>query len=449
MKYNRSSKKMIQKEQCDVAVVGGGIAGVMAAAAAAKTGAETVLVESAAFLGGVVTMGPLEALMTPDDSRGPVIAGIAQEFLEFLGELDPRAVPVPDTVGYCATVVPYDPETMKFALMEFLHRYRVKVLTETVLTDLRMENGQIRCLELQTKNGQIKLSCKAVVDASGSGYVGYLAGNDVMLGDENGQSQPVTVLCRMGGVDIEDLKAYVMENADQFQTMGDRKLDPNEGPIHLWGFSGTLREGYDSGALSLLRNEIHVMESVHSGEVIVNYSRINTDPMSVACLAEAQRQGMQQVYELLAWFKKKIPAFTNAYIVQTGYAGIRESGRVVGKRILTRADILGDIPCRDSVAMGAFPIDIHAADSGMKYERIVNGYHISQECLMAESVENLFLAGRCISADYEAHGSCRISMTCMSTGHAAGVMAAVWAGMPEKWKYEDVASILLSQGAIL
>ena len=88
MKINQYMKSQKKRMTCDVAVVGGGIAGVMAAAAAAKTGARTVLVEASPFLGGVVTLGPLEALMTPEDSKRTVIAGIAQEFLNFLQTLD-------------------------------------------------------------------------------------------------------------------------------------------------------------------------------------------------------------------------------------------------------------------------------------------------------------------------------------------------------------------------
>lgn len=110
-------------------------------------------------------------------------------------------------------------------------------------------------------------------------------------------------------------------------------------------------------------------------------------------------------------------------------------------------DILTGGDSSRSVAMGAFPIDIHRNSEGMHFERVVAGYHIPMECLMAESLENMFLAGRCISATFEANASCRISMTCMSTGHAAGVMAALWA--QGNFSRQQIADTLLAQGAIL
>ena len=85
----------------------------------------------------------------------------------------------------------------------------------------------------------------------------------------------------------------------------------------------------------------------------------------------------------------------------------------------------------------------------MECERILTGYHIPWECLMAESLENCFAAGRCISSDFGANASLRISMTCMSTGHAAGVMAATYANDKTNFNYKEIADTLKTQGAIL
>lgn len=432
----------------DVVVAGGGIAGTMAAAASAKTGAKTLLVEASTFLGGVVTMGPLEALMTSEDSAGKVISGIAEEFLAFLRMMDPNAGPIEDTTGYCTSIIPYDPEVMKYALLEFLHSYQVDVLTETILHEVVTENDRVSQVHVQTKQGPVCIDCKALVDATGNGWAASLAGNTVMVGNEKGVSQPVTTLCRIAGVDIAALKQYVYEHPDDFRSFhGELNLDAPR--IHLWGFTGALKEGYRTGELQLLRNEIHLMQSSREDEVIINYSRMNVnvnDPME---LSACQRTGMMQVRHIHQWFQKVIPAFRDSRIVQTGYVGIRESGRAKGKRLLQKDDILGLNPVEHSVAMGAFPIDIHQNSDGMQFERIVAGYHIPMECLLAEKTENLFMAGRCISASFEANASCRISMTCMATGHAAGVMSAVWAENPDNFKYSHIREILIEQNAIL
>lgn len=437
-----------QKMHYDVVVAGGGIAGVMAAAASAKTGAKTLLVEASTFLGGVVTMGPLEALMTPEDSAGTVIAGIADEFLDLLRSIDPEAGRVVDTTGYCRSIIPYDPEVMKYALMEFLDGYQVDVLTETIVCGLEQTGKKVTMVLLQTKQGPLYVHCKAVVDATGNGKAAQLAGNAVMIGNEEGISQPVTTLCRIANVDVAALKDYVRTHPDDFKSFrGELNLDVPR--IHLWGFTGALREGYESGELALLRNEIHVMQSSRENEVIINYSRMNVDVNDPMALSASQKVGMQQVRQIHQWFRKTIPAFRDSCIIQTGYVGIRESGRAKGKYVLTKADILGKNQIVHSVAMGAFPIDIHQNSDGMQFERIVAGYHIPMECLMAEKTDNLFLAGRCISATFEANASCRISMTCMATGHAAGTMAAAWALSPDVFGYDHIRQLLTQQKAIL
>lgn len=114
------------------------------------------------------------------------------------------------------------------------------------------------------------------------------------------------------------------------------------GYLHLWGFSGVLRDGVDSGALKLARNEIHVMETIAPGEIVVNYSRINADPFDPFPLVNAQLTDMEQVMQLHDWFCKTIPAFSDSRILQSGYVGIRESGRVKGRSVLNREHILSN-----------------------------------------------------------------------------------------------------------
>ncbi len=133
MIINRENRAFDYCESFDVAVIGGGISGVMAAAAASKTGARTLLVENFTFLGSVVTMGPLEALMTQYDARRQVICGLAQEFFDDLAKLDPRAKNTDDAMGYCRSILPYDAEKMKLALGKFLSKYHVTTLLETAL----------------------------------------------------------------------------------------------------------------------------------------------------------------------------------------------------------------------------------------------------------------------------------------------------------------------------
>lgn len=114
---------------------------------------------------------------------------------------------------------------------------------------------------------------------------------------------------------------------------------------------------------------------------------MGANPYDAFEMSKAQLDGSRQVYELFQYFREKIPAFKNAKIVQNGYVGVRESGRVKGKYVLTRQDIISEEKCKDSVAIGAFPMDIHQQGSGMKYERVLRGYGIPACALWSEHIK--------------------------------------------------------------
>lgn len=432
---------------CDVLVAGGGIAGVMAACGAAKTGCSVILCEASDCLGAVLTQGPLEALMTQYDGQRKVISGLADELLEMLAQMDPKCRNVVDTTAYCSQIVPYQSETMKLALMEMLKRYGVTCLFEHILADVIVKEGRVTKALLQGKQGAVTVKAGAYVDCTGSGAMGALAGNEILLGDGQGHCQPVTVLTKWSGIDRKLLREYVTLHPEDFKCFSG-EVDVNADILHLWGFQSALRKGWECGALRLYRQEIHVMETTIPGEVVVNYSRVNADLAEPEAVANATLECCTQVMELLNWFRKTIPAFKNAVLLQSGYLGIRENGRVKGRRILTKQDLEDGNDDGTSVAMGAFPIDIHRPDSGMQFQRLLKGYCIPADTLISEKTENLFMGGRCISSDFEANGSCRISMTCMATGQAAGVMAAMQA-IKGKLDIQDVRGELLRQGAIV
>ena len=289
----------------DTVVVGGGIAGVCAAAAAAKNGSKTLLIESSTFLGGVVTMGPLEALMTQYDTERKVIGGMADELLEFIRKQDAQAGNVDDTTGYCNKIIPYQSESVKYAMLCMLNKYQVDFLLETTLVDAYVEDQVLVGIEVQTKRERLTVAAKAFVDCSGSGILGYYSGCDIMFGDETGISQPVTVLTEWGNVDKQKLREYVRTHMDEF-TSFNAELDLDAEFLHLWGFSRTLIEGYKTGELSLRREEMHLMESTVPGEVILNFSRLGVDPYDAFAMSKAQFDGCRQVYELFHYFRKKV-----------------------------------------------------------------------------------------------------------------------------------------------
>ncbi|MGH7327202.1 MAG: FAD-dependent oxidoreductase, partial [Polyangiaceae bacterium] len=136
-----------------------------------------------------------------------------------------------------------------------------------------------------------------------------------------------------------------------------------------------------------------------------------------------------QVMELLRFFKMRVPGFENARLAATAtQIGIRESRRIVGEYTLTANDVREARHFPDAVARSAYPIDIHnPTGSGTTTVRLPQGraYEIPYRCLVPLEIENLAVAGRCISTTHEAHATTRLTPTVMTLGQAAGTAAAL------------------------
>lgn len=424
---------------CDVAVVGGGLAGVMAAVAAARTGADTILVERSASLGGIAVDGPLEALMTFHDARGPVVGGLPMELVERLAGLGGSPGCVTDTTGYCRSIVPYDAECLRLALFQLVREAGVRLLLQTSVVYAVSADSSIAELALDGGSGLFGLRAGRYVDATGDAVLAHLAGAACRLSPE---AQPMTTLIRVGGVDTAALRAYVSAHRGDFRLDGG---GPEDDWLHLWGFGSLLQAGCDAGRLSLRRTEMHAMMTPRPGEWVLNYTRCAADPLTSAGRTQGQQVTLEQAGELVAWLRDTLPPFAGSYLIQTGRIGIREGRQAVGQYELTAQDVLTAAPCPDPVALGAFPIDIHQRQGDSLVCKAVPGaYPIPARCLRSVDTKNLYLAGRGISASHEALASVRITATAMATGQAAGVMAALG-----EVGYAALRSALERQGALL
>lgn len=428
---------MIEKErrtpvayEVDVVVVGGGPAGITAAVAAARGGAKTILIEQNYCLGSNLTLGPLEAIMTFHDTVSQVITGIPQEIVDRMVKRGGSFGHVPDSVGYCATITPFDPEVFKAVVLEMLQEEKVTLLLQTMFVGAVTEGGRVKAVLVENKSGRQSILAKQFIDCSGDGDLCAAAGAEFRAGRPlDGKMQPMTLLFKMGGVDIPGLRSYVRSNPAQFK-LGRNLESPEEFEIlHLWGFGDLLARGYEEGYLSLKRRELHMITTGRKGEVIVNFTRADGDGTNAADVTEAYVRTLGQAHELAAYFRKELPPFRNSYLLFTGKVGVRETRRVLGNYVLTEQDVLDQTEFTDTVARGAFPIDIHQpGGDSLSFKMVTKAYNIPLRCLEAKGFGNLLMAGRCISIDSKALASVRISASCMATGQAAGKSAALAAG---------------------
>jgi hypothetical protein len=452
-------RKAILAANTNVLVVGGGPAGIGAAIGAAKAGADVVLVERFGFLGGNATaalvmplmsfhtqnhpvehMDTVKNLFPADHGPGePVIAGALSEFLERLVQSGGAIAPSLET-GY---VTPFDPEIFKMVALEIMDHYKVKMLFHSFASGIFIADGTTGVV-LETKSGPLVIVADTIVDCTGDGDIAASAGAKFATGREvDNLVQPMSLMFRMAEFQKIAFQNYVKDHPDQWK-----------GVYGLWEL---IKKATHEGVLELPRENMLFFGTPHSHELIVNSTRITkvlgTDVWDISY---AEWEGRRQVKQIAAFLKKYVPGFEDSYVAQTGTTiGIRESRRIIGEYVLTAEDIMGARKFDDVIARCSYPIDVHnPAGKGTILRKLPTGeaYDIPLRCLIPKVVDNVLVAGRCISGDHVAHSSYRVMPAAMATGQAAGVSAAI-AGKkgitPRQVDVEDVQRELIIQGANL
>jgi hypothetical protein len=442
----------------DVLVVGGGPAGIGAAIGAADAGADVLLAERYGFVGGCPTAALVMPLMSyhtqqpsprlagsttllpTDHGPGkPVIAGVVNRLVQRLVQRG-GAIPPSMETGY---VVPFDPEVFKSVALELLDeagdRYLLHALASGIIGDSKVEG-----VVFETKSGPVVVTAKAVVDCTGDADVAALAGAPYEVGrDSDGLTSPMTLMFRMSGFDRDRFGAYVSEHPDQW--------------LGVHGLWNLVREATLRGDLNLKREDILFFATPHDHEVVINSTRITgMEGTNVCDLSYAEREGRRQMDEIARFLKRYVPGFGEAYVIQSGTTvGVRGTRRIVGDYVLTADDVLQARKFDDVIARCAYPIDMHNPDGpGTIMRRLPpdEAYDIPLRSLLPTGVERLIVAGKCISGTYEAHSSLRAAATCMATGQAAGVCAALAVHgntSPHRMPVAEVQRELLRQGADL
>lgn len=384
--------------KCDVLVVGGGVAGVPAAVAAARAGADTLLVEKRAFPGGagvVALHRTLCGLYSISGVGGQasgatlVNGGIVGEICERLAVLAPDSRPI--RLGK-VDVLPYLPDHLRTIYSDLLQAEKhLRVRYETEVRDVRVQDGRIASVMA----GADEIQADRVVDCSGDGVV--IRSHPAL------HEPPPSSGRQLAGLML--LFAGVSGSDD---------LLPIKVPY-------AIRQGTESGVLpAILRfTTFFPGDKRDEGGCKLSFPSGTTDG-----------QARETVLRLHEYLKETVPAFRNATIVNRSPEVLeREGARLKGLYTLTEEDVLASRRFPDAVARSAWPIELWDPLRGPTYRYPEPGTacDIPLRCLKAEAAANLFCAGRCISATHEALAATRVMGTCMALGEAAG-RAAV-AGM--------------------
>lgn len=446
--------------ETEVLVVGGGPSGFGAALGAAEAGAKVVLAERYGFLGGNATAGlvltlasyytsaeqPIRlkhdrvTLFPTDHGVGkPIIAGVLARLVECLVKAGGAFAPSPET-GF---MVPFDPEIFKLVALEMLDSAGVELLFHSFASGVINDNG-VKGVIFETKSGPIVVKAKVIVDCTGDGDVAAFAGAPFEVGRRrDGLVQPMSLLFLMDNFELSRFEGFVKEHPDEW--------------CGVQGLRSLMHEAVLKGELNVPRENILLFGSIHEGYVNVNSTRITkVFGNDVWDLTYAELEGRRQVAQLTDFLRKYVPGFEKAFVSQTGAtACVRETRRILGEYKLTAKDVMEAHKFSDVIALGSYPIDIHnPSGRGTILKKIKPGsaYEIPLRCLIPLKVENLVVAGRCISGTHVANASYRTMPICMATGQAAGVCAAIASKnnqTPRTVPAKDVQKELIRQGAKL
>lgn len=375
-----------------VAVVGGGVAGVAAAVAAARAGVDVYLIERYGFLGGTATGGLVARFQPgPDVKRQPVIRGIYEEICERLGEYDA----IHDNL--------FDPEMMKYVALDLCEEADVHILLHSLVYGVDVGNGAVEALRFYTKQGPRTLAAKTYVDATGDGDVSALAGADFQVGRaSDGLQQPMTLVFQLGNIDMERFKSADWNRLNSFF---EREVKVLASRRRIFFF--TWREG----TLGFVMTHVAGLDS-----------------LDVEDITRAEVDARRQALAIYRFFRRHVPGCKHCVMDTASQIGIRESRRLIGDYVLTREDVLNARKFEDSIGCSTSWIDIHNPDGrGVLHELVVNDdwFEIPLRAVVVKGFKNLLVAGRCISATHEAQGAIREMPTCILTGQGAGAAAAL------------------------
>jgi hypothetical protein len=422
----------------EVLVVGGGSAGIAAACAAARAGADTMLIEAYGFLGGTLTLVTLGGFcgihaVLDEEHLGRVIGGLCLELEERLAR-DHALLP-PKRHGRIVGV-PYESVSLKRIADEMVSAHGVHTLFHTSAVAVQVEGARVTAVIVENKGGRAAIVPRVVIDCSGDGDVAARAGAGFELGHD-GETQYGSMMFRLGNVD--QARVAMLTRAD---IRG-----------HL---ERALEDGYP---LPRVSTGVHV--NPLEGVVHLNVTKLG-DPAGAPFnlvdpedLSEAEREGRRQVRLYEEVFRKYVPGFEQSRVIDIGArVGVRETRLIHGDAVLTEEDVRECVKPADGIACSSWPLETHGRGPVTNWEFLPDGeyYGIPWGCLVVKGFDNLLVAGRNLSAEHAAQASARVAGPCMAMGEAAGAAAALSLGFDACVRgvpIERLQATLEHHGAIL
>ncbi len=393
-----------------VAVIGGGPAGICAAVSAARMGMKVLLIERYGAVGGNLTLGNVSPILGKT-SEGTMY----DEIISMLSEkhLDEEKIETRN-----GKEIHIDSEEAKGILIKFLHDNNVEVMLQCTIADVIVKDNKITTAVVTTHSGLMAVYADRFIDATGDGTVAYLAGCEYKMGREDNLTQPVTLEFTINNVD--ESRAIMCFGGSDPVTLPDGKK-----------YSDFCKECEKNGILPKNVSIVRLHKTFYKGERNVNATQMNCiNGLLSEDIYKAEVELRSQIEIVIEFLRKYIPGYENCMLkTSASTLGVRETRRITGDYVINDDDVEKGNHYEDAVVHNAwFLIDIHNPSGGGQAEghsKIAEPYDIRYGALLPKGIENLMTAGRCISGTHRAHASYRVMAICMATGEAAGTAAAL------------------------
>ncbi len=395
----------------EIVILGGGPAGIAAAAASGALGRKTLLIERYGFLGGMGTAAGvtnfcgLHANVHGDIRR--IVHGVADDLLgriDHLGGLNE-----PHLIFGKTKAQAYDTAAYKCAADDLLLARKVDILFHALATSVLTNGRRVEALLLETKSGRVAVQADIFIDCSGDGDLASFAGVPFETGDAHGNMLYPTMMFRLSGVDPE--------------AAGE-----------AWKSIPALMDEAEKRGARFPRKGAIVRPMKHETEWRVNVTQLKTangralDGTDARELSRGEIEGRRQAMAFFEFLKANAPGFSSSYVVDIPpQLGIRETRRISGRYSLTRDDVISCASFDDTIGVNGWPIEAHVAGDVIWEWPDIPGSrgfnHLPYRMLLPATIDNLLVAGRCASMTHEGQSAARVSGACFVMGEAAATAA--------------------------
>ena len=311
-------------------------------------------------------------------------------------------------------------ESAKVVLTQLLHEAGVDLYLQTQVNAVEKDGEDVKSILADFRGQKLKFTADAFLDCTGDGDLSVLSGAEFEMGREGDRLvQPVSIMFTIDG--IENDYGLLCEHEEHYTVL------PN-GKEYL----DLCHTACASGELPPSVNIVRLYATAISGERMVNATQMNhVNPLDPLSLSNAEYELRMQVQQIVAFLQNNVPGFEHIRVNGScTTTGVRESRRICGDYTMTAEDLFAGRRFDDAVVEDAmFVIDIHNPDGAGQAEtdgcpHKPEPYEIPYRALLPKGLNNLIVAGRCISGDHRAHASYRVMRICLAMGHAAGAAAA-------------------------